>query len=401
MEKTPSGLCKHVCILGDVNAGKSSLFNLLLGTNQAIVSSQAGTTTDPVQSRMELLDFGSINLIDTAGFNDVSALSNQRSKKTKEIIRRCDLILYVIDAQKANKPAKFEFPTDSIVVLSKCDLISDEEKETLKQTYPNAVQLNPSDRASMQQLLDTIKAKLLALAKPDENSMIHGLIPEQSHVLLVIPLDSEAPKGRLILPQVQLIRDLLDHSMYVHICRENQVKDFLNQGINFDLVVTDSQIFHYISSIVPSDISLTSFSILLAYQRGNMEQQIKGTLGFENLCEGSKIMVLESCKHNATHEDIGRVKIPALLQKKLNKKMQFDFFSGYSLPEDASNYQAAILCGSCMISQAEIKNRLEYLRQKNILVSNYGLMIAYCNDILKRASQIFNIDATIYGELPW
>lgn len=400
MEKTPAGMCKHVCILGDVNAGKSSLFNLMLGTNQAIVSSQEGTTTDPVQNRMELLDFGSINLIDTAGFNDSGMLSKERMKKTEEIIRRCDLILYVIDAREANMPLNFQFSSDNtIVIFSKCDLLSDMEQTTLKQKFPLAILIDPNNPSNISNLFEAIKKNLLAITKPTENSMIHGLISEQSNVLLVIPLDSEAPKGRLILPQVQLIRDLLEHNMFIHICTENQLQDFLNRGINFDLVVTDSKIFHNVNSVVPQHILLTSFSILLANQKGNIKQQIEGTIGFERLANHSRILVLEACKHNTSHEDIGRVKIPILLKKKLQKEMEFDFYSGYSIPKDLSVYDAAILCGSCMISQSEVRNRLVSLQEENILVSNYGLILAYCNDILTRASQIFNYNKTIHGAL--
>ncbi|NMA83445.1 MAG: [FeFe] hydrogenase H-cluster maturation GTPase HydF [Epulopiscium sp.] len=395
MQKTPMASRKHISILGKVNAGKSSLFNAILGQHAAIISKEPGTTTDPVIKAMELVPFGPIVLIDTAGFGDVSEVGKQRMKKSQQMLNRTDVALYVIDSSSFD-PNEYkdtilllkEKLIPYIVIFTKVDLVSEIEKNWLKETYKDAVFVDCFDEASIIPVKEKLGQELAKLKVEDEN-LIGSLIEKNSLVILVVPIDSAAPKGRLILPQVQLIRECLDHGIKCLVTREHELPQALKEVEKVDLVVTDSQIFKSVNEIVPESISLTSFSMLLARQKGDINLFIDGAKQVGQIDNNAKILMVEGCTHNATHEDIGKVKIPTLMRKYTGKELSFDFCTGYDFPDHIEEYQMVVHCGGCMVSKKAVINRLSICQDKNIPVTNYGVLLAYLNGILPRCSQIF------------
>jgi len=392
----PRGMQKNIILFGKTNSGKSTLFNLLTSQDNAIVSDKPGTTTDPVLKSMELLPFGPITLIDTAGLDDTTELGKQRIKKTYEFTRRADVGLMVFDATSAkdlnNNDIDFLnkiFPGLKIAIFTKCDLLDTQSLKIIKEKYQDAFFISEKDTQSIEELKKSLAEILIEMEKNDEDSLISGLAAAGDTVVMVVPVDSEAPKGRLILPQVQLIRNCLDHGIKVCVTREIELKETLESIKKVDLVVTDSQVFQIVNDMVPKNIPLTSFSILLARQKGNFDQLIRGTDHIKYLKDNNKILMLEACTHNHTHEDIGRVKIPALLQKYTGKKLEFEFFSGYKIPDNLNDYSLAILCGSCMINKAELQSRLKILSDNDIPATNYGIILAFLNGILERCTNVF------------
>jgi [FeFe] hydrogenase H-cluster maturation GTPase HydF len=386
MKEIPLAMRKHVALFGETNAGKSSLFNAILGQDLAIVSEKKGTTTDPVTKAMELIPFGPIALIDTAGLGDFSYLGESRMKKTYDILRRCDLGIYVADTMDFHSGKYIDFARrcpNHILVFAKADLI----KKDVKIEYKDAVYVSVKDTDSIDSLKGVI-AQRLSESDDNNKSVIAGFLPKGGTVVLVISVDSEAPKERLILPQVQLIRECLDSGIKAFVVRDTELKGALSDLKQIDLVVADSQIFKTVSEIVPQSIPLTSFSMLLAKQKGNFSQLIKGVEEIDCLPENANILVLEGCTHNHTHEDIGRVKIPNLLRKKTGKHFNFDYYAGYNVPDDFLKYRLVIMCGSCMLNHKEVNSRLMLCERENIPVTNYGIMLAYLNGILDRAAQI-------------
>jgi len=385
MEKTPNALRKHVVLLGSTNAGKSTLFNALTGQDSSIVSARPGTTTDPVRAAMELLPYGPIVLVDTAGLGDESELGGQRMKKTAAVRRRADAALYVADAADFQSSAYERFVKDGIphiLVFTKCDLAKPGALSGLRKRYPRAFFLEQDVDPLRKQL-----AELLGAQQPEEQTLLGDLLAPGSNVIMVVPVDSEAPKGRLILPQVQLLRDCLDHGFKCLVTRETELESALCCLSPVDLVVTDSQVFGFVNKRLPRTVPLTSFSMLLARQKGDFYQLLQGAKAIETLPEGARILMLEGCTHNHTHEDIGRVKLPAMLQKRTQKHFEFDFYSGYDFPDDLGGYAAAIQCGSCMINKREITARLERMARESLPVSNYGIVLAWGAGILERCSE--------------
>lgn len=387
VEKTPLSMRKHIAIMGRTNAGKSTLFNQLLGQETAIVSEQPGTTTDPVIKAMELIPYGPVALIDTAGYGDETILGKQRMEKTERIVNRADLLLYLVSCDDPEIPALTQ-KKESILVFTKCELLSVHKLDVLKSNYPNAVFLRDFGKDGLDELKKKIVQILQGLEK-EEETLVGDLLPSGSTILLVVPIDSAAPKGRLILPQVQLLRDCLDHDIKAYVTKETTLKSALSDLKKIDLVVTDSQIFSLVDHIVPKEIPLTSFSMLLARQKGNFNQYLEGAKEIFDLKTGDKVLVMEGCTHNSTHEDIGRVKIPAMIEKKTGAKCEYTFASGYQFPDDLSEYRMALSCGMCMINRQEITYRLEVLKEKKIPVVNYGVAIAALSGILDRAKEIF------------
>lgn len=386
MEKTPISMRKHIAIVGETNSGKSTLFNLLIGQDVAIVSDVEGTTTDPVIKATELNSYGPVAFIDTAGFGDSTELGKQRIKKTEQLVNRADLILQVVSATDDREITKFK-DTPCIVVFTMCEKISESRLNELKEKYKSAVFMSDYGR----QGLDELRRKIVEMLNEntDGNSTYVGdLLPENSTVVMVVPIDSAAPKGRLILPQVQVLRDCLDNNIKAYVTKETTLKSALDDLKKVDLVITDSQIFSMIDEIVPKDIPLTSFSMLLARVNGNFEQYLDGAEYMNTLENGDKILMLEGCSHNKTHEDIGRVKIPAMIEKKLGVKCEYSFCSGYEFPDDLSEYKIAISCGMCMINKREVILRLKKLKENNIPVVNYGIAIAKLSGILDRAKEV-------------
>ena len=389
MEKTPLSMRKHIAIFGRTNAGKSTLFNGILGQNVSIVSDVRGTTTDPVIKAMELIPYGPVALIDTAGLGDDTELGAAREKRTKDILKRTDLVVYVKDINLDEEPS-FDFgEIPKIVVYTKCDIASDERIKDVQKANPDGVFVFDYTENGLAEL----KARMVGELKKQEQeneTLLGNIVPERGCVVLVIPIDDAAPKGRLILPQVQTIRDCLDHNIRAVSTTVETLSQTLDEIKKIDLVVTDSQAFGKVSEIVPDTIPLTSFSMLLANQKGGIEQLIKGTEKISGLCDGDEILMLEACTHNTTHDDIGRVKIPMLLQKKTGKNLKFTHVSGHDFPEDVEKYKLVIQCGGCMINKRAVQSRLEVFEEKGIAVTNYGVILAYLSGILDRAAMIFN-----------
>lgn len=391
MQTTPNALRKHVALVGDVNAGKSTLFNALTGQDAAIVSPTPGTTTDPVRAAMELLPYGPIVLVDTAGGSDDTELSAQRRQKTQKAQRRADALLYVADAAAFNAEAYAAFADekrDHLLVFTKGDCVAEKSLAALQKTFPAALVVEQDNEKSLAALRAALAA-LLAAQQPEDTPLFGDLLPAGSTVVMVVPVDSEAPKGRLILPQVQLLRDCLDHGITCHVTRETQLEGVLANLNRCDLVVTDSQAFSYVEARLPREMPLTSFSMLLARQKGNFAQLLAGAKALDTLTPGAKVLMLEGCTHNHTHEDIGRVKIPAALQKRAGKKLNYEYYNGYDFPEDLSGYHLAIQCGSCMLNRREVLARLEAMRAAHLPATNYGMALAWAGGILQRCCEVF------------
>ena len=394
MQKTPGGMRKNVVIFGNVNTGKSTLFNMILGHDAAIVSSQPGTTTDPVVRAMELLPFGPITLIDCAGLDDETELGKQRVAAAKKLTRRADVVLLVQEASKQMECAESNeiiknTKCKKLMVFTKCDLVSKDVREQIRNTYPDALLVRSDEPGSVQELKNILAAELVKLKEADKDTQIGDLLPPHSTVITVVEVDSGAPAGRLILPQVQFIRDCLDHGITPYITKVDELEYVLDNVKQAELVVVDSQVFAEVDKILPKDFPLTSFSFLLARQKGNLEQYYEGINHIKNLQDDDKILILEACVHNATHEDIGRVKIPNMLKKHTGKNLIFSFCTGYQIPDNLTEYALAILCGSCMINKKEVHSRLEIFKENNIAVTNYGIILAYFTGILMRCKNVF------------
>lgn len=388
MEKTPLSMRKHIAVVGRTNAGKSSLFNGLLGQEVAIVSNQSGTTTDPVIKAAELLDYGAVALVDTAGLGDETVLGTKRIEKTIDVLNRCDLLLWVRDITNLTDD---RLPTEkipAITVFTKCDIAEADLIEQVKKQNPEGVFIFGYSEAELEELKKKM-AEELKKQQSDTETMLGDIVNAGETVVMVVPIDSAAPKGRLILPQVQAIRDCLDNNIRAVCVKPELLEKTLEDIPDPALVVTDSQIFGEVAEAVPEDIPLTSFSMLLANQKGRITQLIEGTKKIAKLRDGSKILMLEACTHSTTHEDIGKVKIPMLLQKKTGKKLEFTHLSGYDFPTNIRDFDLVIQCGGCMINKKTIQNRLEILEEKGIPVTNYGVVLAYLNGISDRASKIF------------
>ncbi len=388
MEKTPLSLRKHIAIFGDTNAGKSTLFNGILGQDVSIVSEISGTTTDPVTRAMELIPYGPVALIDTAGLGDTTQLGDARIKKTKEILARTDLVLYVKDVSSDNN-TDFDFgSTKKINVYTKCDIAKADRIDYVKSIDPEGIFIYEHTENGLEELKKRMVSVLNTMEKEAE-TLLGDIVPSGGMVVLVIPIDEAAPKGRLILPQVQTLRDCLDHNIRATVTTVETLAKTLEELPVVDLVVTDSQAFKEVDAIVPQEIPLTSFSMLLANQKGGISQFIEGLNVITSLLDDDEILMLEACTHNTTHEDIGRVKIPNLLQKKTGKKLIFTHLSGHDFPEDVEKYKLVIQCGGCMINKRAVQSRLEVFAQKNIPVTNYGVVLAYLSGIAERATGIF------------
>ena len=378
---------KNIAIVGRTNAGKSTLFNALTEQNNAIVSPIAGTTTDPVAKAAELLPFGPVVLIDTAGSEDTSALGIERAKKTAATMRRADMTLYVADGRCFDEVAYNEFVVKKLPHILVLNMCQPKQLSELRKTHPKAALLTDMNEIELEKLRAQI-SDLLTSLDPEDEPVIARLLSPGDTAVMVIPIDSEAPKGRIILPQVQMIRQCLDAGVRSVVVQPAELAAALADQ-HVDLVITDSQAFAEVAKIVPEDIALTSFSMLLAYNSSNFSQLLEGCEAVKELPEGAKILMLEGCTHNRSHEDIGRHKIPKLLKKYTQKDFTFTFYSGYDFPADVASYDMAIQCGNCMLNSREGASRLAILAQNEIPVTNYGILLAYLNGILTRASQVF------------
>lgn len=391
MEKTPLSLRTHITIFGNTNSGKSSLFNKIIGQEMAIVSEQEGTTTDPVTKAMELIGFGPVALTDTAGWGDTTQIGDKRQEKTNKLLDRTDFAVYTADItafdRTAYEDALAEFDRRKIphmLVFTKSDLGKPDLKE-----FTDAVCVSVKDDKSIEELRNKLIKKLTKTVK-EEKSLLGGLLLPGATVVLVIPIDSEAPKGRLILPQVQLIRDCLDNGMRAVCVRDTELAKTLDELKKIDLVVTDSQIFKKVSEIVPESIKLTSFSMLLANAKGDIKTLSEGAKALDTLPDKARILMAEACTHNTSHEDIGRVKIPGMLRKYTGKELEFEYSVHHDFPDDLSDYDLVIHCGGCMLNAKTMQNRIEYCKKAGVPVTNYGVVLSYASGILTRSMEIFD-----------
>lgn len=395
MNTTPNANRKHIGIYGNTNSGKSSLMNKILDQDISLVSNVEGTTTDPVQKAMELIPFGPVLLIDTAGLEDKSQLGEIRVKKSFEFLKRLDFAIYVVDGKNLDidtykkwKREANKYNIKHIVVVNKLDRLSDDEINNINNIFDNPLFIS----AKKNENIDKLKDELIKSLEQDEEDkpIVGDLLPYGSNVVLVVPIDSEAPKGRIILPQVQVIRDCLDHGIKTYVVRDTELEEALKEIKNVDLVITDSQAFKEVDKIVPKEINLTSFSILFARQKGELSNFLEGSNKLKDLKPGDKILICESCTHNISHEDIGRVKIPRMLNKIAGGELNLEYKVGYDFNEDVEKYDMVIHCGACMVNRKSVINKINLCKEKNIPITNYGLVIAYFTGILDRSVEIFN-----------
>ena len=400
LNDTPGSERKHIAFFGCRNAGKSSLLNAVTGQKFAIVSNVPGTTTDPVYKSMELLPAGPVVVIDTPGLDDVGELGELRIEKAKGVLRKTDLAILVVDSAKGFAPADEsilalieERKIPVIKVYNKSDISKEEVSAETKarkvgsshtSDTANSVSLSVSAVTGdgIFELKETI-AKLLNESSNDK-VLVGDLIAPNDLVILVVPIDKAAPKGRLILPQQQTIRDLLDHGAIPLVCRDSELADVIARyGSDAKLVITDSQAFKKVSAIVPEEIPLTSFSILFARYKGELDYQLDGIKAVETLKDGDYVLIAEGCTHHRQCGDIGTEKIPAMLRKKAN--VQIDFTQGTEYPDDLEKYKVIIHCGGCMLNEKEMKARIEAAKKHNVAITNYGMTIAYLTGVLERS----------------
>lgn len=394
----------HIGIFGKTNVGKSSVLNRITGQDISIVSDIAGTTTDVVEKSMELLPIGSVRFLDTAGIDDKTELAEQRIEKTMKVINRTDVGVIICDYNgigdyEKELIKKFdELKIPFLVLVNKTDIkeISKENfNEILKQVRDDKNRVLVTSAAADEELVFKFKSEIVKLLPDDfvNSPKIAGdLVPPKSTVILVIPIDKEAPKGRIILPQVQTIRDMLDSDCLSYVVKETELKQAIeNLKQPPALVITDSQAFKQVNEIVPKNIALTSFSILFARLKGDLGAFIQGAEAIEKLQDGDKVLILESCTHHAIEDDIGRIKIPNLLKKKTGKNLVIEHYSGHDFPK-IDNYKLIIHCGACMTNRREVLSRILLANKAGVPITNYGIAISHCLGILARAVEIFKKD---------
>jgi len=387
----------HIILVGRRNIGKSSLINRLTGQQTAIVSDTAGTTTDPVKKSYEIPGVAKVMFIDTAGIDDCGELGLKRRQKTFQLLPEADLALIVFSQNQFEETEKLlvvqlqKLHIPFFLIHNKSDLypLKPEIKKQLETHYKTTVtEFSATTDTDVSPILRQIKRHTQQLALP---SLLGDLLRPQDIVLLVTPIDTEAPTNRIILPQVQTLRNILDHHCISIVLQPQELAHFLKTtAITPRLVVTDSQAFKQVAEILPPSVPLTSFSILLARQKGNFKAYQKGTLHIPSLKNNDRILILESCSHHHTCEDIGQVKIPMLLQKKTGKKLIFDFISALDpLPASPQHYALVIQCGGCMLTRQQLQNRIQPFIDANIPVSNYGMTLAWLNGIFARTLEVY------------
>lgn len=402
LNNTPSSERVHIGIFGKRNAGKSSLINAVTSQNLAIVSDIKGTTTDPVMKAMELLPLGPVILIDTPGLDDSGELGLMRIQKAHQALNRCDIAVLVIDALEGITPEdgkilekiqKKQIPC--ILAINKCDLLSSFDSPVpLTDSLPDSIHTIRISARNGQGIFELKEMLAASLPEEDKGRRIVGdLIHPSSLVILVIPIDKAAPKGRLILPQQQTIRDILDSGAYALTVRETELAAALSSlGRTPDLVITDSQAFSYVAKIVPEEIPLTSFSILFARYKGNLKTLADGARALDSLKADDTILISEGCTHHRQCEDIGTVKLPNLIRKHTGcKDLTFSFTSGTEFPADLSGFSMIVHCGGCTLNEREMKYRLSCAEDAGIPITNYGTAIAHMNGILPRCLQPFSL----------
>lgn len=399
MNQTPMSERVHIGFFGKRNAGKSSVMNAVTGQDIAVVSEVKGTTTDPVYKSMELLPLGPVVMMDTPGIDDEGDLGDLRVRKSYQVLNKTDAAVLVIDGTEGSSPEdeallerirRKKIPY--LVVMNKKDLSTGEAEQRLKKqlnlTDEQFISVSASDGSGIWEL----KEKIAAAASPEEEEkyIVRDLVSPSDFVVLVVPVDKAAPKGRLILPQQQTIRDLLDGDAVSVVVKDNELKQTLEQlGKKPKLVITDSQAFAQVSADTPEDILLTSFSILFARYKGNLEAAVSGVTALDRLKDGDTILISEGCTHHRQCDDIGTVKIPRWIREYTGKKLRFETSSGTEFPDDLGRYSLIVHCGGCMLNEREMKYRLSCAQDQNMPMTNYGILIAYVKGILRRSVEVF------------
>ena len=395
MNQTPASERVHISFFGKRNAGKSSVINAVTGQDLAIVSSVMGTTTDPVYKTMELLPLGPVMVIDTPGIDDEGELGALRVRKSYQVLNKTDIAILVIDSTAGKGEEELELihrfhkkGIPYLIVYNKIDLLSTEKIKNLAMSVrAGEVLVSASDGMNIQEL----KEKIASLKPEDTHKypLIQDLIEPLDLVILVVPIDKAAPKGRLILPQQQTIRDILERGALSLVVRDTELKStldhFLAQGVCPKLVVTDSQAFARVSKDVPENITLTSFSILFSRYKGELEIQLKGIAALSSIEDGDRILIAEGCTHHRQCGDIGTCKIPEWIRNYTGKKPVFEFTSGTEFPDDVSSYKMVVHCGGCMLNEREMKYRIACCQDQGVPITNYGILIAQVTGILKRS----------------
>lgn len=404
LNNTPQSIRVHIGLFGKRNAGKSSVINAITNQNVAIVSDVAGTTTDPVFRAMEILPIGPCVLIDTAGIDDVGTLGELRINKSLDVLSKTDVALLIVDSyiglseEDISLIKKFKSKKiPHVLVLNKIDKINNQNElilNTKKIVNCPIACVSATDKIG----IENLKQELINTLPEDAANftLVSDLIKAEDLIVLVIPIDKAAPKGRLILPQQQVTRDILDTGAIAIITNEDSLKEtFANLNKKPKIVITDSQAFHKVKENTPDDILLTSFSILFARQKGDLEELIKGARAVDNLKNGDKILVAEGCTHHRQPDDIGTFKIPRMIEKRSGKQLTFDFTSGITLGKNLEQYSLIVHCGACMMNRPAMISRIEKAKELNIPIVNYGILMAYVNGILDRSLEPFKLLETI------
>lgn len=394
MNQTPSANRLHIGFFGRRNAGKSSVVNAVTNQEMSVVSDVKGTTTDPVTKSMELLPLGPVLIIDTPGYDDEGALGELRIKRTRQILNKTDIAVLVVDATVGMSAVDHELidlfkdkKIPHLIVYNKCDLLKVRDMKLLSEDA-NAVLVSATDKRNIDQLKEKLS---LMVDAGEEKYLVADLVSEGDMVILVVPIDSAAPKGRLILPQQQMIRDLLFAGAVSVVIKENEVRETI-AALNRKprMVITDSQAFKLVAKTTPDDIYLTSFSILMARYKGFLKSAVNGAMAIEMLKDGDKVLICEGCTHHRQCDDIGTVKLPNWINAYTGKKLTYEFTSGGGFPDDLSKYSVVIHCGGCMLNEREMRYRMKCAEDQNVPFTNYGTVIALTQGILTRALQVFH-----------
>lgn len=399
LNETPRANRFTIGLFGNCNVGKSSLINVITNQQIAIVSEFLGTTTDPVIKAMEILPIGPVVLIDTPGLNDEGKLGELRLEKTYESLRKCDFSIFVTDALTELAKNEIEFINQlkkrnmpCICVINKCDNLEEKTSFVLEKTKKIEIPV-VFVSAKNKKGIETLKEMLVFHAKKVEEppSLLAGIVSPGDMIVLVTPIDSSAPKGRIILPQQQTIREILDMNGMCVVTKETElVQTLARLKEPPKLVITDSQVFKIVDELIPKELPLTSFSILFARQKGNLDKLIEGIRKIDSLTVDDTILIVEGCTHHRKEDDIGKVKIPKWLREHIGEGLKFEWVSGACFPKDISKYALIIHCGACMVNRKEMLYRIEESNNKGIKITNYGMLIAYLNGILERSMQIFH-----------
>lgn len=391
MQSAPKSLRLQIAIFGRVNAGKSSFLNLVTGQEAAITSEIAGTTTDVVEKAQELLPLGPVLWLDTAGFGDNTELSEQRLAKTAKVLDRADIAVMVCEGDSLGAEEKQIITLTSQRKIPLIKVYNKADKYNI--TATDGIIMSAADKNSRDKVLNELKAALIKACPEDfinSRPLLGDLTPEHSTVVMIIPIDYEAPKGRLIMPQVQAIRDCLDHNQNVLVVKENDYQAVLQNFKNPPaLVVCDSQVVDKMVAETPAELKCTTFSILMARFKGDLQKMVAGAAMINKLQDGDKILIAESCTHHAVEDDIGRVKIPNWLKKKTGKNLQIDHVSGCDFAANLAGYKLVIQCGGCAINRKEILSRIYKCEQAGVAITNYGVCISELKGVLQRVLKPF------------